>query len=209
MPQTVVKQNADRLDSICAYSVVSRDRLEHLMRLASSIGHIPGDVVECGVAAGGSAAAIGLAIKDSGRTLWLYDSFQGLPQPTDKDGPRSARYAGANRCSSDSAKRAIETVGFPASHVRIVEGWFTDTLRREGPDTIAFLHIDADWYESVKTCLEAFYGRVSRGGVIVLDDYGYWPGCRRALYEFCTAQAIAPRLERFDDQAWWMKGLGE
>ena len=209
MPHTLTQARDACIEQIIRFSVVSKERLEHLTQLASRIGPVRGDIVECGVAAGGSAAMIGWTVRDSGRGLWLYDSFQGMPRPTGKDGPNSEQYFGANLCSSERAREALQIAGFPLHNVRIIEGWFHDTVRREGPEEIAFLHIDADWHDSVRDCLEAFYDRVSFGGVIVLDDFGYWPGCRRAFYEFCALRQIAPRIERFNDQAWWVKGLGE
>ena len=72
--------------------------------------------------------------------------------------------------------------------------------------SIAFLHIDADWYDSVQLALETFYDRVSTGGVIILDDFGHWEGCREAFYDFAADRGIKPLLERFGHtQAYWIK----
>ena len=58
--------------------------------------------------------------------------------------------------------------------------------------------MDADWYQSVKLCLETFYDRVASGGYVVFDDYGYWEGCRRAVDEFLSGHAGKLDLVRVD-----------
>ena len=81
-----------------------------------------------------------------------------------------------------------------------------DTFCQELPPQVCLLHIDADWFESVDLALNTFYDRVTSGGIIVLDDFGHWEGCRRAFYEFAAKRQIHPLLERFGHtQAFWIK----
>ena len=77
-------------------------------------------------------------------------------------------------------------------NVIIVKGWFQDTLIlnqiRIGP--IALLRIDGDWYESTKVCLECLFDNVANGGYVIIDDYGFFPGCRKAVDEFLASRGL-------------------
>jgi hypothetical protein len=86
----------------------------------------------------------------------------------------------------------------PAEQVTIVKGWFEETVPSLPVERIALLHIDADWYDSVKLVLEHLYDRVSPGGYVILDDYGYWEGCRRACHEFLDRRGIQVTLTHID-----------
>lgn len=88
-------------------------------------------------------------------------------------------WAGRRRCGRYSGE-----LGIGEERFKIVRGWFDDTLPRSGVGDICLLHLDADWYESIKTALCAFSGRIVRGGFIVVDDYYHWEGCAKALDEF-------------------------
>jgi hypothetical protein len=88
----------------------------------------------------------------------------------------------------------------------IREGWFHDTFKDTLPSQVALLHCDSDWYESVSLVLETFYPLVPDGGCVILDDFGFWEGCREAFYEFCHRHGEKPLLERVErDQAFWIK----
>ena len=95
---------------------------------------------------------------------------------------------------------------YPGDYV-IRKGWFENTFKMPLPEKIAFLHIDADWYASVTLALDTFYDRVEDGGIIVLDDFGHWEGCRESYYDFVQKKNIKPLLERFGHTiAFWIKG---
>lgn len=89
-------------------------------------------------------------------------------------------------------------------NVHLVRGWFEETLPKTkamiGP--IALLHIDADWYASTKMCLEELYAQVVEGGIVVIDDYGTWSGCKKATDEWAAARGL--RMRRFDDTEVWL-----
>jgi O-methyltransferase len=184
------------------YTAVLPLRLGNLHRLAREIDRssIPGDVVECGVYNGGSAALMASVCVRSPleRTIWLFDSFEGLPPPTEKDGAQ-ARTCGW-WCHGDLSKvRAVfSRMRIPKSRFRIVKGWFHDTFPSAEVGDIALLHIDADWYDSVRLCLERFYDSVQPGGYVDVDDYGHWEGCRRATDEFLRERGITAALTRVD-----------
>ncbi len=164
---------------------------------------IPGDIVECGTARGGSAAIMGLTMKQLGvtdRTLWLFDTFEGLPAPTadDPDKEIADRYVGDCLGTIEDVTATMKRLGI-FSQIKMVKGLFDDTL----PVTtdlkkIAILHLDGDWYNSIKTCLVHLYDKVSVGGIIQFDDYGYWAGARKAADEFFAERSIDAKLERLD-----------
>lgn len=163
---------------------------------------IPGDVVECGTARGGSAALMGLTLKQLGateRTLWVCDTFEGIPAPTpeDPDFRIAELYTGAFVGTIDEVTASFRGLGI-LPQTKFVKGLFDETLPMANIGPIAVLHIDGDWYASVKTCLENLYDRIVDGGVIQFDDYGYWGGARKAVDEFLASRSILPRLERLD-----------
>jgi O-methyltransferase len=185
------------------FTMVKTENLKTLYDLVreSKKLRLRGDIVECGVWNGGSAAVMGVASLEGSRegsrhsqlrTLWLFDSFQGLPPPGDKDGELEKRsyFAGWNRGDIELVKEVFDIVGFPFDKVRIIPGWFKETLQTAPIKDIALLHIDADWYDSVKTVLDAFFDRVVPGGFVVLDDYGYWQGCNQAVTDFFAQRGI-------------------
>jgi predicted O-methyltransferase YrrM len=162
---------------------------------------IPGDVVECGTARGGSAALMGLTLERLGapRTLWVFDTFEGIPPPTadDPDEEIARLYTGSFRGDRAEVEALFGRLGILA-RTRLVKGLFQDTVPAAAVGAIAVLHLDGDWYESVKVCLDHLYDRVSPGGVIQIDDYGHWEGARKAVDEFMSRRAIAAPLRYVD-----------
>ena len=187
------------------FTMVKNINLIHLYNLVGEANRrqIPGDIVERGVWNGGSAAIMGAADMDDGlrrelRTVWLFDSFQGLPPPGKNDGDleKQTYFTGWNTGNVRLVRKVFEKIEFPSDKLRIVPGWFNETLAREPIKDIAILHIDADWYESVKTVLEILYHRVATGGFVVLDDYGLWPGCRSAVLDYFLENHISQSIVR-------------
>jgi O-methyltransferase len=184
-------------------------RLSLLYGLArEALDRTPGDFVECGVFNGGSAAVLaGALLGQVERRLWLYDTFAGLPEPGWRDGPEAQKLSGALIGSVDNVAQLLDQVGFPRTLAVFRKGPFQETFREALPERVALLHVDADWYDGVLLSLRALYPRIPPGGIIVLDDFGHWEGARRAFYEFCNEQALAPLLERVGyTQAFWRKG---
>lgn len=158
---------------------------------------IPGDLVECGVAQGGSALLIALVNREFGggdKKLWLFDSFEGLPEPTSEDFQGGKTGIHVRPLSKGSCLGTIEDVsrllfqqhGMSPKTIELVKGWFQETLpvTRDRLGAIALLRLDGDWYESTKVCLEMLFDKVSEGGIVILDDYFSCFGCRRATDEF-------------------------
>jgi O-methyltransferase len=185
-----------------AYTALLPLRLASLYRLCREIDRfsIPGDVVECGVYNGGSAALLASVCTRSHltRNMWLFDSFEGLPPPTEKDGEKAQSCCWWCHGDLSLVNEIFDKLDIPESYIHIVKGWFHDTFPTVQIGDIALLHIDADWYESVKLCLERFYDNVHPGGYIVIDDYGHWEGCSRATDEFLNERGIEIELTRVD-----------
>jgi O-methyltransferase len=181
--------------------------LSALFDLATDVERrrIPGCLVECGVWNGGSAGITAVALRDS-REVWLFDSWDGLPEPGDIDTSVTGirREKGWDLGSIEEVERLFfHKLSIDQSRVHIVKGWFEETLpiHRRKIGTIALLHLDGDWYESTKRCLEELYDQVSPGGYIVIDDYGYWMGCRKAVDEFVERRQLDVKLLTIDETA--------
>jgi hypothetical protein len=160
---------------------------------------IPGAIVECGVWRGGSMQAVArtlLARRVTDRDLHLFDTFAGMPAPTDRDvspGGEMAKRQLARRpttakvwavASLEDVQAGMAETGYPTERVHFHVGLVEDTIPGLAPERIAILRLDTDWYESTRYELEQLYDRVAPGGVIILDDYDYWEGAGAAVDEF-------------------------
>lgn len=190
------------------YTLCDLDRLNSLWKLVRGVKErgIKGDIVECGSYKGGTGALLRAGM-GPGRKLWIYDSFQGMPETTHEDGEEAKKWKGSCAASAKDVIEVLGATGAKKEEFVIREGWFNDTFKKELPQQVALLHCDADWYDSVTLVLETFYPIMPAGGCVVLDDFGYWEGCRRAFYDFCGRHGEKPLLERVGvTQAWWIKG---
>jgi O-methyltransferase len=176
-------------------------RARTLYRLARSVERrgVAGAIVDCGVRNGGSTMLLSEGAPS--REVWAFDSFEGMPAPTAMDEGGWMYEEGALRGSVETLRRGFETYGDP-ERLRVVEGWFADTLPAAVPeiDRIAILHVDADFYEPVKLALETFYPKLSRGGYVIVDDYFAFIGARRATDELRSRYGITRPLGR--DHYW-------
>jgi O-methyltransferase len=151
---------------------------------------IHGSFVECGVRNGGSAAVMAaVAARNSKRDVWLFDSWEGLPDPTGQDithdGQPGRRGQALGYLEQVNAL-LFSKMNLDPNKIHIEKGWFNETIPtvKENLAEIALLNLDCDWYESVKFCMEELYPRVVRGGVVFIDDYFYWQGARKAVDDF-------------------------
>ena len=189
------------------YTMLGSRRGRTLHRLAAKVEDdaVPGAFVDCGVWNGGST--ILMALGASGRELWAFDSFEGLPTPTEVDGELSFQYIGACLGSEDRLREGISRYA-DGERLHIRPGWFQDTLAQAAAEVgpIALLHCDGDWYESVRLTLDVFYPLVSPGGYIVIDDYGTWPGAKHATDEYRREVGDRGWLRRIDHTGrYWRK----
>lgn len=145
-----------------------------------------GCIVECGVCNGGSA----LILAQKRRELHLYDSFEGLPEPVEKDGERAKKCVGWHRGEVVKVKTVL-----CGQQYNLHIGLFHDTFRDFVPKEIALLHIDCDFYSAVKLCLETMVPNVVPNGLVVLDDYGCWKGCKIAVDEYLAKHGYTLKRE--------------
>jgi hypothetical protein len=191
------------------YSMLVEGRLLQLARNVNEVldAGIPSAFVKCGVWRGGASFLMADIVRRRGaknRTVWMFDSFEGLPPATQLDGGAAFDYQAApddpeyfNNCSAsvEEVRAAARRLGLDP-YVEIVKGWFDQSLpaHRDRIGQIALLRIDGDWYESVKCCLEQLYDRVAPGGYIILDDYYDWQGCAIAVHEFLGTRKLPHRI---------------
>lgn len=185
------------------HTLLSWKRLSALHDAAKTLDadKVPGAIVECGVWKGGSAAVLA---KASRRPLWLFDSWEGFPEPSAEDVSVTESHGaskGMFAATEDDVRAAFSRVGVNAEErATLVKGWFDKTLpaTREQVGAIALLHLDADLYESSKTCLEQLWDKLSPGGWLFIDDYGNWRGCRKAVDEFFLQKGLKPEWTQVD-----------
>lgn len=189
------------LSAVEPFTMVGPERLEALYAVAETLEAqgIEGDIVHCGVCNGGSAAVAAHCVQPgSNRTVWLFDSFQGLPEPTDLDGSNAPAMVGQCKGNVASVQLVFSMLGIDMSSVNIIPGWIEQTLHTVSLDRIALLSIDVDWYEPIKLCLEKFYDSVHENGFIYIDDYGHWPGAKLATEEFFAARHLSVPKKMID-----------
>lgn len=174
------------------YTLVSRDRCYQLYALLRHALAVPGDVWECGVFRGGTAAMLAAILAEhdasGSRRLHLFDSFAGMPAT---DATRDLHHAGDFQDTSLAAVRRV--VGRP-DVVEFHAGYIPRTFAGLEQARLAFVHVDVDIYQSVVDCCAFTFPRLSSGGVMVFDDYGFptCPGARVAVDEFAAATGVVP-----------------
>ena len=204
------------LAAVRPYTLLSEARLFSLYSRAKQIcqADIPGNFVECGAYKGGSTALLAAVIKrysSRSRLLYAFDTFTGMPDPTAVDRhdgiPANLTGLGAGTLQApldENLEVICRTLGV-SELVVPVAGLFEQTLP-EYESTIgavAFLHADADWYESTLTIFNTLYNRVVPQGMIQIDDYGFWEGCKQAIQDFQTARGMSFPLQTIDDTGVW------
>lgn len=208
-PDTLSPQDKAIWGKVKAYTLTNKWRV---LAIILSIQHIarhnlPGCIVECGVWKGGSMMAIALALMNQGitdRHLYLFDTFQGMPKPHEKDRHYDddvhARYEAAKFSDREGSRwsfapieevrRNLESTGYPPEYLHFVPGKVEDTLKVTDVPEIAMLRLDTDFYESTKAEMEYLYPKLTTGGILLLDDYYNWLGSKDAVDEYIAAHSI-------------------
>ncbi len=222
--RTIKEQNPDVSDREWRiYSRVQPLTMLSLERVLANIRavdyvvdhNIPGDIVECGVWRGGSSLAMALALEGRPpRTLWMYDTYAGMTEPSAVDINNNLKLSaselldGARRCevpenswmialaSLRDVRSNMESSGFPMESIRFIEGPVEQTIPQHIPERIAVLRIDTDWYESTLHEMVHLYPLLSPGGILMIDDYGCWQGSQKAVDEYFGSSG--PFLNRID-----------
>ncbi|MFF1696754.1 TylF/MycF/NovP-related O-methyltransferase [Streptomyces sp. NPDC058257] len=216
LPADYDDEAKDIIRAVKPYTMTSPERLNaFILATRHVVRHgIPGDIVECGVWRGGSMQACAKALLAAGETerdLYLFDTYEGMTPPTEEDLRLDGKSAeellklqGKDRpiwavASLDDVKSGFEKVPYPKERVHYVRGMVEETVPREAPEQISILRLDTDWYASTKHELEELYPRLVSGGVLLIDDYGYWQGSRQAVDEFMEKTGERLLLLRMDE----------
>ena len=165
--------------------------------------NIQGSFVECGTWRGGNVIAASLAYKKyfKKQNIYIYDTFSGMSEPNDIvdksvflgdtsknvfNKHQEKNYNSWCYASLDEVKENFKKAGLPLENVNFIKGKVEDTLKVQSnlPEKISVLRLDTDWYESTLVELEVLYPKLEIGGVLLIDDYGYWDGAREAVENY-------------------------
>jgi hypothetical protein len=212
-PPDFRKDEAEILREVRPWTMTSPDRIYALIQAVRYVtaNDIGGAIVECGVWKGGSMAAVARALlqmQDVRRELYLFDTFEGMTAPTAKDVDYTGKKASqvlrdipGDRCDDaplEQVKEVLYGTGYPSERIHFIRGRVEETVPASAPDSIALLRLDTDWYDSTRHELVHLFPRLSKAGVIIIDDYGHWQGSRQACDEYFTQNRIPILLNRID-----------
>ena len=207
----------DIIQTVQPYTMTSIERIFALIQAVRYIvqANIPGDIVECGVWRGGSMMAVAHTLRRLGKeqaNLYLFDTYEGMTKPdaTDVDyagQPALVEFEVTKRGDDSSSwcyapleevRQNMASTGYDMSRVKFIKGKVEETLPGSAPDRISLLRLDTDWYESTRHELTHLFPRLSTGGVLIVDDYGYWQGHRKAIDEYLAEHGFNLLLNRID-----------
>lgn len=187
------------------YTMTGIDRMYALYKSTEYIvkAKIPGDFVECGVWAGGSAMIIAYTLQNLGdtkRKIYMYDTYEGMTEPSKEDfNPFEDKAEVMSRfddeqkddhntwcyASLEDVKKNLSKTKYPKKNLIYIKGMVEETLpSKDMPKKIALLRLDTDFYESTKHEMEQLYPKIVRNGILLIDDYGHWAGSRKAIDEY-------------------------
>jgi hypothetical protein len=202
--------------------MVGRDRLDNVQSLVETVlaEGVPGDLVETGVWRGGTVIFMRALLKAYGvedRTVWVCDSFQGLPEPDPdryphdesmqiEDSGTRSMFDGLLAVPVETVRANFERYHLLDEQVRFLEGWFADTLPTAPIEQIALLRLDGDLYESTMDALVHLEPRVAPGGFVIVDDYESIGACQQAVTDYRAQRGIEEPIHTVDwTGAYWRK----
>tara|TARA_R110002110_G_scaffold405945_1_gene625405 strand:- start:14771 stop:16450 length:1680 start_codon:yes stop_codon:yes gene_type:complete len=199
------------------FSMTSAARLFSVFKAVEYLhsAGIKGDFVECGVWRGGSMMVAAEALKmlgDETRQFHLFDTFEGLPEPTSEDvdvwGHSADKWWQQKKTSNESSdwaraslpevQKNMALTGYPSDKVVCIQGMVEDTIPARAPSNIALLRLDTDWYASTKHEMEQLFPRLVPNGVLIIDDYGHFKGAKQAVDEYLLEAKLPLMLIRVD-----------
>jgi O-methyltransferase len=211
------KEFLEVYDQCKPYTMTSVERVYSLYQAVKYTldNQLPGEFVECGVWKGGSSMLIALVLKKYGATdrkIYMYDTFEGMSEPTEADKAVTGETAkqlldeqdkmkeNSIWCYStlDEVKSNLAKTHFPKENLVFIKGKVEETLPNIKPEKISLLRLDTDWYESTKIELELLYPRLAENGILIIDDFGHWQGAKKAVLEFFERQNNKPFINRID-----------
>lgn len=189
-----------------AHTMIGWKRLNNLQFCCETAirEHIPGDFIETGVWRGGACILMRAVLKAyevNDRTVWVADSFSGLPPPNLVDYPcdeGDIHYSyDSLAISKEEVMKNFERYGLLDNHVNFLQGWFKDTLPSAPISSLAVIRLDGDMYESTIQALESLYDKLSLGGFVIIDDY-YLKPCFQAVHDFRDKLGIKDPIQDID-----------
>ncbi len=207
------------------FTMTGVERMAALMNAVAylSKNNIPGDIAECGVWRGGSMMVTALTLLahgDTSRSLYLYDTYEGMSAPTELDKNTEGVSAQEQlnqtergtgiwcHATLDDVRTNLLATGYPADKIHFIKGKVEDTLPGTIPARLALLRLDTDWYESTKHELVHLFPTLEQRGVLIIDDYGHWRGSRTAVDEYFREQNLSVFLHRIDYSGRILVGKG-
>jgi O-methyltransferase len=185
------------------YTMTSEERVYSLFDSLEEIriGNIEGDVIECGIWKGGNILGIMEYFdfyKIYNKKIWLYDTFQGMTNPSgideDFEGCKASDILNSVMCHSplDEVKKTLSLSKYPEENIKIVIGDVRESLNSDSnlPKKISVLRLDTDFYDSTKKELEVLYPLLDEKGILIVDDYGHWKGCKKTVDEYFSDKKI-------------------
>lgn len=216
-PLDFTENDIEIIKKVKPFTLTSNERIYALLQATKYVidNNIPGDIIECGVWRGGSMMAVALKLlkeKKFEKDLYLFDTYEGMSKPTDLDVSFEGKKAdnqfeeykknedSADWCfaSLDEVKQNIMNTGYNTEKLHFIKGKVENTLPEYVPKQISLLRLDTDWYESTKHELTHLFPRLVSGGVLILDDYGYWAGAKKAVDEYFAQNKTQILLNRID-----------
>ena len=217
LPPDFDQDTIDTILRVIDFTQTSPERLFTLCEAVQYIvaNNISGDIVECGVWKGGSIMAIAytlIQLSRDDRNLYLFDTFEGMTEPSDKDISSVGEYASdllkkskkedqkSIWCYSniEEVRTSVLSTGYSRDKIHFIKGKVEDTIPEQAPKMISLLRLDTDWYESTRHELIHLFPRIAPFGVIIIDDYGHWQGVRKAVDEYIRENNIQILLNRVD-----------
>ena len=197
-----------------AHSMIGRKRMDNIQFCIESIisDDIPGDLIETGVWRGGATIfmrGVLAAHNIDNRTVWVADSFEGLPPGT------AEQDLGINLTRDrypilavdlESVRELFSRYDLLDEQVQFLKGWFKETLPRAPIEKLSLLRLDGDLYESTMDGFTALYDKVSPGGYIIVDDYNALDVCKAAVHDFRKSRNIGDKMIPIDEASiFWRK----
>ena len=210
-PTDIDTEDLQIIDSVKPFTMTNTERIFSLIQSVRYVikNDIPGDIVECGVWRGGSAMLAALTLIENQQTyrkIYLYDTYEGMPEPTDKDidlhgVPYRLLWEKERELlavSLDEVKKNMFSTGYPKENIIFVKGMVEDTIPNTVPNQIALLRLDTDLYESTYHELVHLYPKVTQQGVVIIDDYGYFQGAKEATDKYFNQESTKVMFHRID-----------
>ena len=198
------------------YTMTSPERMYSLYKSTEYVlnNNIPGEIVECGVWRGGSSMVCAftmMKMQSMDRKIYMYDTYSGMSEPTEKDvdfeGNSSIKkwkkmdrnnHNKWDYASLNEVKNNMQTTNYPDENIIYIKGKVENTIPEKIPEKISILRLDTDWYESTYHELIHLFPRLSKNGVLIIDDYGHWQGSKEAVDNYIEENKVKILLNRVD-----------